>query len=111
MTSKHYASERNERENLIQQIGMGKPVSRFLVDRHHKHGPEIHEIRSTGIIVVYNQLTKKIVTKLIARPGQIRRYYKDGKAPQALLDIAYCNTVINHYNEQKGSISPFFELG
>lgn len=99
MTSKHYLEERAARELIVKKIGIGKIVDSFVVDRSHRNGPEIHEITSTGIIIIRNQRTHKMITKLIARPGQIKRYYKKGEAPAAILDIAFQNTVVFHYNE------------
>ena len=98
MTSKHYTNDRQKREQVINTIGIGKVVARFVVDRGHKDGAERHEITDTGIIIICNNKTNKIITKLIARPGQIRRYYKDGKAPKNLIEKAIDNTVKNHYN-------------
>ena len=98
MTSKHYTNDREAREAIIKKIGMGDIKDRFVVDRGHKNGAEIHEIRTTGIIVIYNQRTGKMITKLIARVGQIKRYYADGKAPKEILNRAYENTVKNHFN-------------
>ena len=72
----------------------------FVVDRGHPNGPEIHSVTDTGIIVVHNQRTGKMVTKLIARPGQVKRYNNaegrvkryynaEGRnAPQNILAIA-----------------------
>ena len=89
MNSNHYVSEREKREQAIKEIGEGKIVKVAYVDRHHKNGPEIHCISDTGIITVYNQITRKMVTKLIARPGQIERYYEeDEEVPKYLIDIA-----------------------
>ena len=85
MTSKHYSEEREEREAIIRQIGMGEVVASFRVDRGHRNGAEIHKITNTGIIIIYNERTGKMVTKLIARVGQIRRYYKDGNAPKEII--------------------------
>lgn len=99
MTSKHYREDRQRREQIINIIGMGEVVDRFVVDRGHRNGAEIHEIRSTGIIVIYNERTGKMITKLIARVGQIKRYYEAGKAPKNLIEKAIDNTVKNHYNE------------
>ena len=90
MTSKHFAEDRQEREAIINLIGAGNPVARFTVDRGHKNGPEIHEITDTAIINIYNKRSHKLVTKLIARPGQIRRYY-NGNAPQEILEKAFEN--------------------
>ena len=88
MTSKHYEKERREREELIEMIGIGKVVDIFIIDRGHKNGPERHELTDTGIIIIYNDFTNKLITKLIARPGQIKRYYKYEKAPKKLIEQA-----------------------
>ena len=89
--TRHYELERKEREALIQQIGVGKPVAKFKWDRGHKDGPEIHVITDTAMIIIYNAITNRHCTTLIARPGQIRRYYEMvGKtAPKYLVDLAY----------------------
>ena len=97
MTSKHYTEDRQDRENRINEIGQGKAVARFRIDRGHKNGAEIHEISDTAIITIYNERTHRLITKLIARPGQIRRYYAEGKAPKELVNKAYENTKL-HYN-------------
>lgn len=92
MTSNHYACERAEREARIERMegGDGKEVARFFVDRHHPDGPEVHVITDNAIIVIYNAFSGKLITKLVARPGQISRYYeaKGLATPQYLLDIA-----------------------
>ena len=98
MTSRHYTTDRQAREAIIALIGEGEMVDRFVVDRGHRNGPEIHELTTTGIINIYNQRTGKLITKLIARPGQIRRYYPNGKAPRNLIEKAVDNTVRNCYN-------------
>ena len=96
MTSKHYTADRIIREQHIKEIGYGTPVASFIVDRGHKNGPEIHEITSTGIINIYNERTKKLVTKLIARPGQIKRYFENGNAPQYLINKAKYNVALGY---------------
>lgn len=92
MTSQHWRNERQSREDVIRMIGLGEVVATFIVDRGHRNGAERHEITSTGIIVIYNNRTNKMVTKLIARPGQIRRYYENGIAPRQLIEKAIENT-------------------
>lgn len=99
MNSKHYSQDREAREAIIRKIGQGEVVASFRVDRGHRNGAEIHKITNTGIILIYNERTGKMVTKLIARVGQIKRYYKDGKAPRYLIEKAIDNTVKNNYNE------------
>lgn len=89
MTSKHYNRDRIEREKLIKTIGMGKEVATFRIDRHHINGAELHTITSTGIIVIRNEKTNKLITKLIARPNQIKRYFtEETKEVKKLMRIA-----------------------
>lgn len=88
MTSKHYREDRERREAVIQEIGLGTVIKTVTIDRGHEKGPEDHEITSTGIILVYNHRTRKMVTKLIARPAQLRRYYNENEIiPENLLAI------------------------
>lgn len=102
MTSEHYNQDRDWREYLISTvIGEGNIVDSFVVDKGHRNRPEIHSVTDTGIIVIHNQKSGKMVTKLIARPGQVIRYYKnEGKEiPWEIVKIAkrhqeeFCNQV------------------
>ena len=87
--SKHWMQDRERRNELIKKIGLGIEVKRAVVDKGHRNGAEIHVISSTGIVTIYNQRTGKLITKLIARPGKIRQYYKEGEIiPEDLLKIA-----------------------
>lgn len=92
MTSKHYNKQRCKRQRLIDKYinGDGSVVDRFIIDKGHKNGIEIHFITDTGLIIIHNQNTKKLITKLIARPEQIKRYYKnsDKQPPEWLLQLA-----------------------
>ena len=92
MLSVHYQNDRQTREALIRnEIGYGVKVAEFIVDRGHPNGPERHELTTTGIINIYNARTNKLVTKLIANPNQVRRYYEaEGRtAPEDILRLAY----------------------
>lgn len=86
----HYSDERASREALITKIGIGEPVASFVVDKGHINGLEIHQITTTGIILIYNMNSHKLVTKLIARPAQIMRYFSedDKPIPYEILNIA-----------------------
>lgn len=76
MVSKHYLKNRNKREEFIHKfIGDGNIVDQFIIDKGHKNGTEIHSITDTGLIIIQNKKSKKLITKLIARPEQIMRYY------------------------------------
>lgn len=92
MTSNHYDRQRYKRQRLINKYinGDGNVIDNFVVDKGHKDGTEIHSITDTGLIIIHNQNTGKLVTKLIARPEQIKRYYKglERQPPKWLLDLA-----------------------
>jgi hypothetical protein len=97
--SVHYDADRNDRQYYIDLLGGdGNIITKFYVDRNHADGPEIHCITDNAIIIIYNALTNKLVTKLIARPGQIKRYYKGTYPPKYLLDLAY-EHLLGGYNE------------
>lgn len=87
MTSKHYRQDRKQRESIIKTIGNGHIVKVVILDRGHRNGAEVHKVSDTGIISIYNLNSGKLITKLIARPAQIQRYF-DGDAPVELLTIA-----------------------
>ncbi len=99
MMSNHYKLDRQARENLIAQIGYGTIIKSVVIDRGHKNGAEIHEISNTGIITIYNERTHKMITKLIARPGQIRRYYDNkNEIPKELIKIAMEHQTMDYNN-------------
>ncbi len=83
------------RDNRLKRVkgGIGETVSGFLVDKNHVGGLEEHHLTNTGLIIVRNHRTNKFVTVLIARPGQVKRYYRSiGRiAPKWLVKIAYDN--------------------
>lgn len=89
MTSRHYTNDRKMRERLIKEIGYGHTIKSVVVDKGHRNGAEIHELSDTGIITVFNQRTRKLITRLIARPGQIKRYFNENEIiPKGLINLA-----------------------
>ena len=92
MTSKHYDKQRYKRQKLIDRYinGDGNVIDSFVIDRGHKDGAEIHSITDTGLIIIHNQNTGRLITKLVARPEQIKRYYKnsDKQPTNWLLSLA-----------------------
>lgn len=87
----HYNFGRSNREQLIKNvIGVGNVIQSFEVDKGHQNGLEIHQITNTGIILIYNRKSRKLITKLIARPEQIARYFCDCDfaVPYYVLQIA-----------------------
>lgn len=106
MTSKHYTQDRKRREEIIKMIGAGKEIKRTIVDKGHKNGAEIHVLSSTGIVTIYNQRSGKLITKLIARPGQIKRYYNENETvPTELIKLAREHQKMNYnHAQEKGEI-------
>ena len=98
----HYKNKRYKRERFIKEhlYGDGNVVDRFVINRNHPNGEEIHEIRDNGVVIIYNARTLKLVTKIIARPKQLENLYKSvGRTvPKWLIDLAYRHKSLN-YNE------------
>lgn len=65
-------------------------IDTFVLDRGHKNGKEVHKITDNGIVLIYNQKSNKLITKLIANPRQLDRYYltNNRQVPKTLRDIA-----------------------
>lgn len=89
MTSRHWKADRQRRSHIIAQIGLGQVIKEVIVDRGHKNGPEIHKVTTTGLVIIYNQRTLKMVTILIARPNQVKRYFNENEAPQDIINLAF----------------------
>lgn len=90
--SNHYKNKRYKREKFINKYlyGDGNVIDSFIVDRNHPNGLERHDITDTGLIIVYNLESGKLITKLVARRNQITRYYHDvdKEPPPSLLRLA-----------------------
>ena len=86
----HFETREARNKFIFENIGLGNPIRTFRWDKRHPNGPELHTITDTGIIIIQNERTKKLVTTLIARPGQIYRYYinENEVPPKFLMDIA-----------------------
>lgn len=104
MVSEHYKTERYRREKFIDKyFSDGRIIDEFIVDRGHPKGAERHCIMDNGVIVIYNFASGKLVTKLLARPQQIKRYYESsGKEPpleyENILKLARQHNILG-YNE------------
>lgn len=99
--SNHYKNKRYKREKFINKYlnGDGKVINSFIIDNGHPKGIERHEITENGIILIFNHHSNLLVSKLIARPQQIKRYYNDiGKTPPIwLMYLAQWHKSL-HYN-------------
>ena len=101
MVSKHYQRQRSEREKFIDEhFRYGKLVDEFIVDKLHPNGAERHCLVNNGTIIIYNLNSGKLVTKLIAREGQIRRYYYGSgrEPPPYLIDLARKHESLGYNN-------------
>lgn len=77
--SVHFSIERCERAKVLEELkapilSVNGKLCIFTVDKGHKNGAEIHVITENGVINIYNRNSKKYITGLIARPGQLMRY-------------------------------------
>ena len=105
MDTEHYKNQRYKREKFISDyIGDGFIVDGFVVDKGHPNGVEVHSITENGIIIVHNYRTGKLITKLLARPQQIKRYYEytGRKHPpeyERILELAREHNVLGYNNK------------
>lgn len=75
--SGHFHRDRHERiMRIAKTVGFGHIVRQCLVDTGHRAGCEVHVLTSTGIVFVFNAHSRKLITVLVARPGQVARYYE-----------------------------------
>lgn len=68
-----HTQDRQERYAEVKALG-GSPVASFIVDTGHFNGLEVHTILDSGVVVIGNLNSKRLITWLIAREGQIKRY-------------------------------------
>ena len=88
--TKHFNEDRKYRQYAIEHyIGNGNEVAEFIVDRGHANGAERHVITDTAIIEIYSERTGKLITKLIARAGQITRYFRYADTYRKVYDRAH----------------------
>lgn len=78
MVSQHYKNKRYKREKLINKYinSDGHIIDGFIVDKGHANGAEVHSLTDNGIVLIHNLNTGKLITKIIAREGQIKKYYE-----------------------------------
>lgn len=76
----HHMSERERRIKKAQDLCRhenAEILDAFIVDKGHRDGEEVHWIFSNGVILITNYRTKRLITVLIGRVGQIYRYYAE----------------------------------
>lgn len=97
--SQHYQNERSERERFIKEfVGLGEEKYAFEYD--YNGTKQIHRLTDTGIINVYNREGDYLITRLVARPQQIKRLFESRgeRAPRELVTLAHEHNV-KGYNE------------
>ena len=97
--------ERTEKVKEYEKDFNGKIQDMFIVDRGHDAGKELHVVKNNGIVEAYNVNKLEngypsFITRMIARPHQITRYYKwcDCFTPKYLKEIAKENEDNNRNN-------------
>lgn len=98
--TQHWSYRKSRQEVLLDNIPKGNLLQSFYVDRGHYRGAEIHYVFSNGVVVIVNAKTKRLITKLIARPKQVIRYYHATglTPPMELIGVCYYNTMVRHLN-------------
>jgi hypothetical protein len=73
VNTKHFIEERQSREELINNVigDTNNVICTNVIDRGHINGAERFELSDKAIIRVYNNITNRHITDLIARPNQI----------------------------------------
>lgn len=66
--------ERLQIANRLIQSENAKVITIAIVDKGHINGDEVHVIYNNGVVKIYNAITSKFITVLIARIPQIERY-------------------------------------
>lgn len=92
--SLHYQNERTERERFIKEfVGFGEEQYAFEYD--YNGAKQIHRITDTGLINVYDRNGENLITRLVARPQQIKRYFQQhGQTPpRELVELAFEHNV------------------
>ena len=100
--TKHFLNERLGRLQFIADHDgtLGNTIKEFVVDKGHENGKEIHTITDTGLIIIRNAETKKIVTLFYAKRGAIVRHYLENgltvdDIPKELLRRVRLNQIRN----------------
>lgn len=97
--SQHYQNERSERERFIKEfVGLGE--EKYAFEYEYNGTKQIHRLTDTGIINVYNREGDYLITRLVARPQQIKRLFESRgeRAPRELVTLAHEHNV-KGYNE------------
>jgi hypothetical protein len=70
-----HCTEKVMRFFVAQFLGPQHFIGWFWCNKGHKNGPEVHCVTNEGVIYIYNAKTYKLITCLIGRPEQVKRYF------------------------------------
>lgn len=90
----HHVGMRQARYELVKQLG-GRPILSVVVDKGHENGWEVHTITDQGTVYIGNYNSRKLITFLIARPEQLKRY---GVTNEEVLAKAQHHTQLGYNN-------------
>lgn len=86
--STRHVSDRGYRYKQSKQV----PHRAFIINKSHKNGLELHVICEDATVLIYNLNSKRLITILNARVGQLKRY---GITKKEILREANLNTINN----------------
>lgn len=81
--SRHYETQRNDRNLLIGFIGEGKVIYETTCFDKKRNKNFRYQITDNAILKVLDEKDDYLITKMVARPSRILRYWKD--APEWLI--------------------------
>ena len=66
-------------KTYLEKLGRAEKVVTRILDKGHDNGLERHVVHRNRLVYIYNVHTRKFITVLYARDGQLRRYGLDPK--------------------------------
>lgn len=69
-----HSNEDSNKNRLSCVLPEAETLYYFEVDKGHRNGSEVHCILEDASILVYNKKSKRFITTLLGRPGQIDTY-------------------------------------
>lgn len=88
--SRHYTNDKVDRQKAIEEIGEGKVIYTCVQFDEKRQQNFRYEITDTAILIVKAEVEEFIITKIIARPSRIKRYWAD--APKEIVMLAVEHT-------------------
>ena len=95
--------ERIERIDKYYPLMSNKMLYAFLVDTQHPAGTEIHAINENGLIYIFSNTTRRLITIIHPRRAQILRYFEGFRVPKRI-NVLIENLVERNDTEQLNNI-------